>query len=283
MEEKIIFSDQAIKNNYYRLLRLLIYSNKNKFSSIKTAVRLKLVNKKFLSRLYKKLLTFHGIRNFLHSYVVYSYCLLKKYLYIHFPWILNIGFTPGVLLFFSYHFLSLYNAIFTIKMMMDWLPVMNWERTTPLKRFIRRVTLSWARQFEKYFHPILAWVMVLHAAPIILSIIKGFYRSYEFTNFPTVYPFEQTLEFVLESNLLPRPQRWSIIKTCPTLIYVLTRPMKFVIWLCTRRDINNLFDVCVVMMHYELLYWLGWFIKLCYYIYVMLTDPYDPDNWPLGY
>ena len=106
MESKLIFSDKYLINNYSRLINLLSYKDKKTFSSIKTTVRLKLINKKFSLRLYKKLLRLNTFSNVLNSYFILLYCLVKKYFFVHFPWILSLPFNVRNLSFFIYHFFS---------------------------------------------------------------------------------------------------------------------------------------------------------------------------------
>ena len=93
-------------------------------------------------------------------------------------------------------------------MILDWFPVKNWDRASPLKRFLRRVTIDWTKQFEKYFPSIFAWLIVINIIPIFLSLIETFYVSNDFNTFPTSYNFEELLEFVLESNLLTLKQKF---------------------------------------------------------------------------
>ena len=198
-----VFSDKYILNRYLRLLNLLISHNRKVFLSIKTTLRSKLVltNKKTLLRFSKKLFKPNTISNIINSYLVLSYCLLKRYFFEYSPW--SSIFNLRTAFFFIYHFLTLYRGIFTIKMIFDWFPIKNWDRASPLKRFVRRVTLGWTKQFENVFPSMVAWVIVINIIPIALSLIETFYITNDFASFPMSYQFEELLEFVVESNLLP--------------------------------------------------------------------------------
>lgn len=201
MESQIVLSKKYILNNYLRLLYLNL-SNRNKIKpSIRTAIQIRLTNKRSLLRFYKKIIRLDFFDRILNSYIVFSYCLLKKYIFTNLSWVLNIGLNLPNMAFFTYHFLSLYRAIFLIKMILDWFPIRNWDRASPLKRFLRRSTIDWTKQFEKYFPSIFAWLIVINIIPIFLSLLEGFYISNDFTNFPTNYNFEEVVEFVLESKL----------------------------------------------------------------------------------
>ena len=201
MQSKIILSKKYILSNYLRLLYLNI-SNKNKIKpSIRTAIQIRLTNKRSILRFYKKIIRLDFFDKVLNSYIVFSYCLLKKYLFTHFSSVLKISLSLPNFAFFLYHFLSLYRAIFLIKMILDWFPIRNWDRASPLKRFLRRSTIDWTKQFEKYFPSIFAWLIVINIIPIFLSLLETFYIANDFTNFPTNYNFEEVVEFVLESKL----------------------------------------------------------------------------------
>lgn len=197
MESNLVFSNKYILNSYFRLIHLLICDNKKTASSITTSIRLKLINKKGLLRFYKKLLRLVNISSILNSYIIFSYCLLKRYLFTHIGW----DFSIRNLAFFMYHFLAFYRAIFTMKMLFDWFPVKNWDRASPLKRFLRRATISWTRQFEDYMPSIFAWIIVINIIPIILSLIETFYLATDIKYFPLTYSFEEIVEYVLESKL----------------------------------------------------------------------------------
>lgn len=207
MESKLIFSDRYVLNNYLRLIRLLLKSNKNKLLSIKTTINIKLANKKSTFRFYKRLIKVKFFNNLIISYLVRLYCLLKRYLINFIPWILTFAFNLKNLSFFIYHFLVLYRAIFLLKMILDWFPVKNWDRASPLKRFLRRVTIDWTRQFEKYFPSIFAWLIVINIIPIFLSLIESFYITHDFIEFPTTYNFDELLEFLIESDLNASKQK----------------------------------------------------------------------------
>ena len=86
-------------------------------------------------------------------------------------------------------------------MILDWFPVKNWDRASPLKRFLRRMTIDWTRQFEKYFPSIVAWLIVINIVPIFLSLIETFFVANDFKHFPISYNFDEVLEFMTESNL----------------------------------------------------------------------------------
>lgn len=214
MTSKLFLSDNYLVNNYFRLLYLLLSNNKKTLSSVKTSLKLKLNNKKSLLRFYKKFLRFGAFSNTLTSYIVFSYCLLKKYLFTYFPWILSAGFNTRYLLFFVYHFLTLYRTVFVLKMLFDWFPIKNWERSSPLKRFLRRSTIGWTRPFENYLPSIFAWLLVINLIPMSLYFIEGFYTTYDLANFPTSYKFTEMTELVLESNLFTLKKRNIIVKIC---------------------------------------------------------------------
>ena len=201
MKSKIVFSDNYILTKYLRLIRLLILHKHDTLVSLKTNIRVKLVTKKYLTRLYKKLLRFNNFSKFLHSQIILSYCLLKRYYLTSLPWIFGVFFNTRNLAFFLYHFLVLYKAIFLLKMILDWFPVKNWDRASPLKRFLRRMTIDWTRQFEKYFPSIVAWLIVINIVPIFLSLIETFFVANDFKHFPISYNFDEVLEFMTESNL----------------------------------------------------------------------------------
>ena len=207
MESKLIFSDRYTLNNYLRLVRLLLKKNTNKFSSIKTTINIKLTNRKYIFRLYKKLLKVKIVNNLINSYLIRLYCLSKRYLINFIPWILTFAFNLKNISFFIYHFLVLYRAIFLLKMILDWFPVKNWDRASPIKRFLRRVTIDWTRQFEKYFPSIFAWLIVINIIPIFLSLIETFYITHDFLEFPTTYNFDELLEFLIESNVNASKQK----------------------------------------------------------------------------
>lgn len=201
MQSKIILSKKYILNNYLRLLYLNL-SNKDKIKpSIRTTIQLRLTNKRSLLRFYKKIIRLDFFDRILNSYIVFSYCLLKKYIFTNLSWVLNMGINLPNIAFFTYHFLSLYRSIFLIKMILDWFPIRNWDRASPLKRFLRRSTIDWTKQFEKYFPSIFAWLIVINIIPIFLSLLETFYTANDFTNFPTNHNFEEVVEFVLESKL----------------------------------------------------------------------------------
>lgn len=201
MQSRLMFSKKYILNNYLRLL-YLTFSNKNKIKpSIQTAIKLKLTNKKSLLRLYKKIIRLDSFNNFLNSYIIFSYCLLKKYIFNNLLLIFNTGFNLPNIAFFTYHFLSLYRAVFLVKMLLDWFPVRNWDRASPLKRFLRRSTIGWTKQFEKYFPSLFAWIIVINIIPIFMSLLETFYVTNDFKNFPTKYNFEEIVEFIIESKV----------------------------------------------------------------------------------
>nr|YP_009131324.1 putative protein Ycf19 [Trachydiscus minutus]AIB04130.1 putative protein Ycf19 [Trachydiscus minutus] len=201
MESKLIFSDRYLLNDHLRLIYLTL-SDKNKIrSSIQTAVQLKFANKKSLVRFYKALIRLNFINNLLNYNILFSYCLLKKYILTNLPWVLNISFSLPNLAFFLYHSLYLVKAIFSLKMLIDWFPIKNWERASPLKRFLRRATRSWTRPLEDYMPSILAWILILDNISKLFSFLKIFYITNDLANFPTSYNFEEIVEFVLESKL----------------------------------------------------------------------------------
>lgn len=207
MQSRIILSNKHLLRNYLRLLYLTFSNEPRTKTSIQTAVQLKLTGKKALYRFYKKLIRLQYFRSVLNSYIVFSYCLLKKYLLTSFSYILNLGLNIPNISFFAYHFLLLYRAIFLVKMILDWFPVKNWDRASPLKRFLRQVTINWTKQFEKYFPSIFAWLIVINIIPIFLSLLETFYIAKDFTNFSTNYNFEEVIEFIMESNLLTFRQK----------------------------------------------------------------------------
>jgi hypothetical protein len=86
-------------------------------------------------------------------------------------------------------------------MILDWFPVKNWDRSSPLKRFLRRVTIDWTKQFEKYFPSIFAWLIVINIIPIILSLIETSFVLRDLRSFPTSYNFDELITFVHETNL----------------------------------------------------------------------------------
>ena len=92
-------------------------------------------------------------------------------------------------------------------MILDWFPIKNWDRASPLKRFLRRVTIGWTRQFEKYFPSIFAWLIVINIIPTFLYLIERFYITNDFSCFPTSYNFDDMLEFLIESNLNSTPKK----------------------------------------------------------------------------
>jgi len=104
--------------------------------------------------------------------------------------------------FFIYHFLVLYQAIFLLKMILDWFPVKNWDTASPFKRFLRRVTIDWTKQFEQYLPSFFAWIIVINIAPILLSITESFYVANDFAAFRISYQLDELLEYVLELNSL---------------------------------------------------------------------------------
>lgn len=200
MESQLILSDKYLLNNYLRLIYLTL-ANKNKIkSSVQTAVKLRLINKKSLLRLYKKIIRLHSLSNLLNSYIVFSYCLLKKYIFVNLSWILDIGFILPGLAFFVYHFLAFYKAIFMMKMVIEWFPIKNWDSASPFKRFIRRSTTGWTKPFEKYFPSIIAWIIVINIVPILASFFQKFYITNDLANFARGYNFEEVVELVMESN-----------------------------------------------------------------------------------
>ena len=202
METNLILSKKYIINDYFTFIRMFFLLNRKTISSIKTSIKLKLVKRKFLLKLYKKLLRFTTLSNILHSYILLSYFIIKKWIFTYLPTTLTGFFNSGSLLFFSYHFLLLYRAIFLIKMILDWFPIKNWDRSSPIKRFLRRVTINWAKQFEKYFPSIFAWLIVINIIPIILSLLETSFVIRDLKNFPTSYNFEELIAFVNESSLL---------------------------------------------------------------------------------
>jgi hypothetical protein len=86
-------------------------------------------------------------------------------------------------------------------MLIDWFPIRNWERASPLKRFLRRSTNRWTRPLEDYMPSILAWILIMDCLPKVFNFLKLFYITNDLTNFPTSYNFEEIVEFVLESKL----------------------------------------------------------------------------------
>jgi len=198
MDSSVPFSNENVLNNYFRLIDLLA-NKRNRLSSSRTLVRLKLLNKKFLLRFYKKLIKYKFLSS-LKSHIIFSYCLLKKYFINYLPWIFTSLFSIRNIAFFIYHFLVLYQAIFLLKMILDWFTVKNWDRASPFKRFLRRATIDWTRQFEDYVPSFLAWIIVINIIPILLSIIESFYIVHDLACFPASYKLDEVLEFILESN-----------------------------------------------------------------------------------
>nr|YP_009550660.1 hypothetical protein Ycf19 [Eustigmatophyceae sp. Chic 10/23 P-6w]QAA11591.1 hypothetical protein Ycf19 [Eustigmatophyceae sp. Chic 10/23 P-6w] len=198
MESNLLFSDEQAFSKHVRLIRLLS-NNKNRLKSTKTITRLKLMQKKLLLTIYKKLLKLSLISN-INSNFIALYCLLKRYFFVSFPWIIGSFLSIRNLAFFIYHFLVLYQAIFLLKMILDWFPIKNWDTASPFKRFLRRVTIDWTKQFEQYLPSFFAWIIVINIAPILLSITEGFYIANDFARFPVSYQFDELMEYVLELN-----------------------------------------------------------------------------------
>jgi hypothetical protein len=198
MESNLLLSDEQILNKYFRLIQL-ISNRKNRLRSTKTLAKLKLLRRKLLLGLYKKLIKFRLLEN-INSYIISSYCLLKRYFFIFFPWITGSFFSIRNLAFFIYHFLVLYQAIFLLKMILDWFPIKNWDTASPFKRFLRRVTIDWTKQFEEYLPSFFAWIIVINIAPILLSITESFYIANDFARFPISYQLDELMEYVLELN-----------------------------------------------------------------------------------
>lgn len=198
MDSNLPFSDERTLNNYFRLIDL-ISIKQNKISSFRTVARLKLVNRKLLFRIYKKLAKYKILIN-IKAQLLVSYCFLKRYFLLYLPWIFKSMFSIRNIAFFLYHFLVLYQAIFLLKMILDWFPIKNWDRASPFKRFLRRVTIDWTRQFEKYVPSFFAWIIVINIIPIFLSIIESFYLVNDLAHFPISYPLDELLEFISESK-----------------------------------------------------------------------------------
>jgi hypothetical protein len=87
-------------------------------------------------------------------------------------------------------------------MILDWFPIKNWDRASPLKRFLRRVTIDWTKQFEKYFPSFFAWIIVINIIPILLAVIESFYVANDLACFPISYKIDDLLEFIIESKSL---------------------------------------------------------------------------------
>jgi len=200
MTSNSLLYNEPILNRYFQLIHL-ISNYQNRFTSTKTVTKLKLIHKKILFKFYKKLLKLKIFAT-LNSYLVTSYCLLKRYFLTSLPWIMGSLFSVKNVAFFIYHFLVLYQAIFLLKMILDWFPVKNWDTASPFKRFLRRVTIDWTKQFEQYLPSFFAWIIVINIAPILLSITESFYVANDFAAFPISYQLDELLEYVLELNSL---------------------------------------------------------------------------------
>lgn len=201
MKSQLLFSNKEVLKNYIQLIRLILLDQQELVISTKITVRMLLISKRLLLNTYKKLLKIKTISRFLNANLISTYCLLKRYFFTISPWIICNYLNLRSLAFFTYHFLVLYRAIFVMKMVMDWFPIKNWDRASPFKRFLRRVTIGWTRQFENYLPSILAWIIVINIVPMLLSLIEVFYLTSDLKHFPTSYKFDEILEFVIESNL----------------------------------------------------------------------------------
>jgi hypothetical protein len=201
MQANLILSKNYIINDYFRFINFLFIENKKILFSLRTSIKLKLVKKKLIFRFYKKLLRLNVINNILHSHILLSYFALKQFLLNVFSETTNTFLTINGIMLFSYHFLLLYKAIFLLRMMLDWFPIKNWERSSPLKRFLMRCTTTWTKPFENYFPPIFAWIIVINILPMFISLIETSFVLRDLRNFPVSYSFEELITFVHESNL----------------------------------------------------------------------------------
>jgi len=208
MKANLINSDKQFLDDDLEILQFFLdYPKRSR--AVDIIIRLELARKKALLKLkiYKKLIKFRLLKT-INSSIFSWYCMFKRYLSTSFPWMVSSLFSTRDLTFLVYHFLVLYQAIFLLKMILDWFPIKNWDSSSPFKRFLRKITIGWTKRFEKYFPSFLAWIIVINIAPILLSMTENFYIARDFASFPISYGFDQLMQYLIWSvslNYKPDP------------------------------------------------------------------------------
>ena len=194
MKRKLPFSDEISLEKYLRLIELFSDTS-NRILFTRTLIRSKLANRKILRRVCTRLLRFDFLIS-LKSYILATYTLLKKYYLLSSNSFLGL-LSIRNLAFLVYHFINLYNAIFLLKMILEWFPVKNWDGAQPLIRFIRKVTNWWTKKFEKFIPSAFAWIIVINIVPLLLLFLGHYYKVYDLKSFPTTSNSEEFIKLML--------------------------------------------------------------------------------------
>ena len=83
---------------------------------------------------------------------------------------------------------------------MDFFPIENWEDSSPLKQFLRKLTIDWTSEFEQYIPSVFAWLIVINIIPILTSGLEIFYRIHKPTIFPVKYSLNKLIKFLVKTN-----------------------------------------------------------------------------------
>jgi len=154
---------------------------------LRKSSRKKMTFSTYIKRLLK--LTFKVLIK-LRSRFIFSFFQFKKVLQKVYPIIFS--FLPILLkipnlIIFLYYFLTVYHAIFLLKMMTDFFPIQNWENSSPFKQFLRNITIDWTGEFDKYMSSFLSWIIVVNIIPILTSPLETVYRMHDLKTFLIKY------------------------------------------------------------------------------------------------
>lgn len=189
------FSNEAILSKYLQLVKLLADAQKRALAT-KAYLNIKLVTgRRALIRKLIKLLKSKFLLS-IQSYILSFNCFLRETISSYLTSFVNV-FNERGLAYFVYHFIALFQAIFLLKMILEWFPVKNWDRAQPLIRFLRRVTDWWTRKFDEYVPSAVAWIIVINIIPLLLLFLGEYYKWYDLSDFPVSYTADDYFKFML--------------------------------------------------------------------------------------
>lgn len=194
------FSDEVILERYLQLVKLLANAQ-SRLLATKTYLHTKLViGRRALLRKLVRLLKSKFLLS-IQSYILSFNCFLRETLWTYITTVTSVV-NERASAYYLYHFLALFQAIFLLKMILEWFPIKNWDRAQPLIRFLRRVTDWWTRKLDEYVPSSVAWIIVINIIPLLLLFLGEYYKWYDLSDFPVSYTTDDYFKFMLLTQSL---------------------------------------------------------------------------------